>query len=233
VPFNTILFACKKAADRLLENPATGIICRRSGPFSLDKFCLVYILKNFERSFLVKALKIRIDDLKDKTVELSEDESHAGYPTLMALQDAGECVFLAPLRIHLTAVKEYDHIRVNGRVETSLRLNCARCLAEHQLEIKSPFTIFYMRAAEIAQDEEVELAEEELVSATYEGNEIDFTEEVAAQIIMAIPFKPLCSEDCRGLCPTCGADLNSAECACDRNETGFKFSALKNLKIEK
>jgi uncharacterized protein len=90
-----------------------------------------------------------------------------------------------------------------------------------------------MRAAEIAQDEEVELAEEELVSATYEGNEIDFTAEVAAQIIMAIPIKPLCRENCRGLCPTCGADLNIAECACDRNEAGFKFSALKNLKIEK
>jgi len=201
--------------------------------FSLDKICPVYILKNFERSFLVKAVKIRIDDLKDKTVVLSDEESFAGYPTLMALQDAGECLFLAPLRIHLTVVKEYDHIRVNGRVETSLRLNCARCLAEHQLEIKSPFTIFYMRAADIAQDEEVELAEDELISATYEGDEIDFTAEIAAQIIMAIPFKPLCSEDCRGLCPICGADLNIGECACDRNESGFRFSVLKNLKIEK
>ena len=178
-------------------------------------------------------MKIRIDDLKDKTVVLSDEESLAGYPTLMALQDAGECLFLAPLRIHLTVVKEYDHIRVNGRVETSLRLNCARCLAEHQLEIKSPFTIFYMRAADIAQDEEVELAEDELISATYEGDEIDFTAEIAAQIIMAIPFKPLCSEDCRGLCPICGADLNIGECACDRNESGFRFSVLKNLKIEK
>ena len=233
MPFNTILFACNKEADRVLENPAAGIANRHPGLFSLDKICLVYILKNFERSFLVNTVKIRIDDLKDKTVELSDEESLAGYPTLLALQDAGECVFLAPLRIHLTVAREYDHIRVYGRVETSLRLACARCLVEHTLDIESPFTIFYMRAADIVQDEEVELAEEELISATYQGDEIDFTSEIAAQIIMAIPFKPLCRENCRGLCPTCGTDLNSAECACDRNEVGFKFKALKNLKIEK
>lgn len=176
-------------------------------------------------------MKIRTDDLKNKTVHLSDEESLEAYPTLLALQEAGESLFLAPLRIDLTIAREYDHIRVNGRVETRMALNCARCLTEFRINIDSPFTIFYMRAAGLADDEDVELAEEDLITATYEGDEIDFTAEIAAQIILAIPLKPLCSVDCLGLCPACGAELNVAECACGRNDVNFKFSPLKDLKI--
>jgi uncharacterized protein len=180
---------------------------------------------------LVNAVKIRVDELKEKTVELSAEESLEDYPTLLALQRAGECIFLLPLQVHLTVAREYDHIRVNGRVETALSLNCARCLAEFQMVIDSPFTIFYIRAAGLPQDEDVELAEVDMISATYEGDEIDFTTEIAEQIILALPFKPLCKEDCRGLCPSCGAELNITECACGQNHLNVKFTALKNLKI--
>ena len=177
-------------------------------------------------------MKIRIDDLKNKTAHLSDEESLEGYPTLLALQNVGEISFLAPLRIDLTIAREYDHIRVNGRVETRMALNCARCLAEFRININSPFTIFYMRAVGLADDEDVELAEEDLITATYEGDEIDFTSEIAEQIILAIPLKPLCREDCQGLCPACGVDLNVAECACGRNDVNFKFSPLEYLKID-
>jgi uncharacterized protein len=178
-------------------------------------------------------VKIRIDDLKDKTVELVDEEPAAGYPPLMALEEAGECSFLAPLRIHLTVAREYDHIRVRGRVETELRLDCSRCLAEYRSPIDSAFTIFYLEATGTDQDEEVELAEEDMISATYAGDEIDFTAEIAEQIIMAIPLKPLCRDDCRGLCPTCGTDLNITGCTCGRQEINVKFSALKDFKVEK
>lgn len=176
-------------------------------------------------------MKIRIDELKDKTVELSAEEPLDAYPNLLALQEAGECIFLSPLQVHLTIAREYDHIRVNGRVETTLRLACARCLAEFQMEIDSPFTIFYMRAVGQPLDEDVELAEEDMISATYEGDEIDFNTELSEQILLAVPFKPLCKEDCRGLCASCGAELNVADCACSQNHQNFKFAALNNLKI--
>ncbi len=176
-------------------------------------------------------MKIRVDDLKYKTVELSAEEQVGGYPNLLAMQEAGECAFLAPLGVHLSIAREFDHIRVNGRVETELNLNCARCLAEYRMAVVSPFTIFYMRGDGMPQDEDVELAEEDLISSTYEGDEIDFTAEISEQVILAIPFKPLCREDCRGLCANCGADLNTMECTCDRGDINLKFSALKNLKI--
>jgi uncharacterized protein len=177
-------------------------------------------------------LKIRVDDLKDKSIELLSEEPLMLYSTLLALQEAGECRFQAPLRIHLNVAREYDHIRVNGRVETSIHLDCSRCLGEYQVNIDSPFTIFYMRDEGMHQDEDVELAEEDLISATYEGDEIDFTTEITEQVILAIPFKPLCREDCKGLCSNCGAELNISNCSCNQDNMNLKFNALRNLKVK-
>jgi uncharacterized protein len=88
-----------------------------------------------------------------------------------------------------------------------------------------------MRDEGLNQDEDVELAEEDLISATYEGDEIDFTREITEQVVLAIPFKPLCSEDCKGLCIKCGAELNITECSCSQDTMNLQFNALKNLKV--
>jgi uncharacterized protein len=70
-----------------------------------------------------------------------------------------------------------------------------------------------------------------MISTTYEGDEIDFTTEIAEQILLEIPFKPLCSDDCRGLCSDCGAELNVTACGCGQKNVNLKFTALNNLKL--
>ncbi len=178
-------------------------------------------------------MKIRVEDIKDAAKVLTGTEPVGDYPSLAALQDAGECRFTSPLHLNLTVTREYDLIRVHGEVATRVILGCARCLNEYEMAIASPFTIFYSRAAETPLDEEVELAEEDLVSATYTGDEIDLTPEIAEQVLLEIPFKPLCREECRGLCRVCGTDLNMADCGCDRRDTSLRFNALKEFKAEK
>jgi uncharacterized protein len=179
-------------------------------------------------------VKIRVDEIKDKTIDLSTVEKVADYPELLAFQESGGCTFLEPLRVQLTVAREYDHIRAHGRVATTVRLGCSRCLAEYETEIDSLFTVFYMPAASgILQDEEVELTEQDLVSATFEGDEIDFAREISEQFLTEIPLKPLCCEECKGLCPVCGADLNETDCGCNDESFSLKFGALKNLRIEK
>lgn len=178
-------------------------------------------------------MKVRVDEIKEKVRDLSAVEELSDYPSLAALQESGECTFLEPLHLQLAVSREYDHIRAEGRVETRARLVCSRCLAEYETDIVSPFTIFYLRSEEGGQDEEVELAEQDLISVAYEGDEIDFTDEIAEQVLVEIPFKPLCREECKGLCPQCGTDLNTAECGCSGQQANLKFSALKNLKVTK
>jgi uncharacterized protein len=177
-------------------------------------------------------VKIQCVEIKERPLHLVAEEKIEDYPALQAMQNANEGLFLSPVRIDLTVFREHDLIRTHGHVAMTVRLACSRCLNEFDAEIDSPFTIFFTRAAGEPQDEEVELTEEDLISASYDGDEINFSPFAEEQVLLGIPVKPLCQEECRGLCATCGADLNNADCACDRAEPHLKFSALRNLKIE-
>jgi uncharacterized protein len=178
-------------------------------------------------------LKIRIEELKDKAKEISSQEPILLYETLHALSESGECSFPEPLSVHLNIVREFDHIRVTGRVETSIILGCSRCLSSFKKELDSPFTIFYMKDEGLGQDEDVELSDEDLITATYDSGEIDFTDEISQQVLLSIPIKPLCSEECMGLCPQCGIDLNDSQCSCNKNNKNIHFNALKEFKVKK
>lgn len=177
-------------------------------------------------------MKIRVDEIKEKPRLIKEDEPISNYSELVALQDEGSCTFLGPLAISLEVNREYDHIRVEGRVSTAVKLTCSRCLVEFELPVDSLFTIFYSKSSGEVLDEEVELADHDLISLSYEGDEIDFTHGISEQVIMDIPYKPLCGEECKGLCPSCGADLNTVECTCKHGEINLKFSALKDFKVK-
>lgn len=178
-------------------------------------------------------MKIVIDKVKKKRMDLSEEEPASHFPTLVEVEKAGEARFVEPVRAQLSAEWEYDHVRATGSVETAVELSCSRCLTEYKLPISSEFTIFYTESRGDEPDEEVELSESELIAATYSGDEIDVDPEIAEQVLLEIPYKPLCSESCKGLCPQCGADLNRGECGCDRGGINLKMAALKDLKIDK
>jgi uncharacterized protein len=91
-----------------------------------------------------------------------------------------------------------------------------------------------MPVVEDPDAEEIELTADDLGLISFEGDEIDLVDGIQEQVIMALPFKPLCREGCRGLCPQCGADLNLGDCACSEPPVlEGKFSILKNFKVEK
>jgi uncharacterized protein len=177
---------------------------------------------------------IRVNDITDKVRHLSALEEIAEHPVLKEMQDLGECFFKSPLSVDVAVFREYDHIRLEGAVSTEVALNCSRCLASYNTSIKSSFTIFYSRfSGKDIQDEEVELGEHELVSAYYEGDQIDLSSEISDHVLIEFPLKPLCSFDCRGFCMDCGADLNLSPCNCADNRGNLAFSALKNFKLER
>jgi uncharacterized protein len=178
-------------------------------------------------------LKIRVEDTKKKRVELSEEEPAEHYPSLAEVEAAGEATFTAPVSVELSAAWEFDHVRVSGHVDTAVRLACSRCLKDYEIPLSSDFTIFYTESKGEELDEEVELSDQALISASYTGEEIDLDPEIAEQVMLEVPYKPLCTEECLGLCPQCGADLNAGECGCDRGGINLKMAALKKIKIEK
>jgi len=181
----------------------------------------------------MKILTVRLEDIRHKPAEISVELPGATFPVLSGMILSGEGVLTSPIRVTIMAAHEFDHIRVSGRVETGIRLACSRCCSEYDDRLDSTFELFYTKAqgAEIVQDEEVELSATDLVAVTYRGDEIDLIPEVDEQLVMEFPLKPLCSEECRGLCVACGADLNIADCGCDREAPSLTFGALQDLKI--
>ncbi len=183
------------------------------------------------------AMMLYVDNLPDTGVVLFSEDDPEAYPVLEEMREAGECRFLAPIRAELRARPVRDMIEVKGVVETTIGLDCRRCLAEYALPAQREFTLYYVSdLPEIETDgseEGTELTAEELGLMTYEGDRIDLSEAVSEQMVMAIPGWPLCADECKGLCAHCGADLNVAACGCEDKPLDDRFAVLKKLKLPK
>ncbi|HEV7734974.1 MAG TPA: DUF177 domain-containing protein, partial [Candidatus Binatia bacterium] len=98
----------------------------------------------------------------------------------------------------------------------------------YDFSIDAPFTLVLTpRAA--AVDEPGELGSDDLGICYYDGDEIDVSAIVHEQTILALPTRPLCAEECRGLCPQCGTNLNADPCGCSVTATDPRLAVLRTL----
>jgi uncharacterized protein len=180
-------------------------------------------------------VKIRIDQIKHTPYELHVEEPVTAFPVLVRMQADGECEFTGPVTAEISVEREFDHLKAVGRIQVPLTLTCGRCLTTYPSAIDSTFRIIFrketVRHTEV--EDETELCDDDLIASTYSGDEIDFTHEIEEQVAMEIPLKPLCDEGCKGLCSSCGADLNTGSCSCSREPVNLKFSALKDFKVSR
>lgn len=180
-------------------------------------------------------VKIVIDHIQDKPLTLHIEEPVETFPVLAGMQGDQSCRFTGLIEGDFSAVREYDHVRVTGRVSVPVSLSCSRCLADFDSFVDTSFTLIFRKdsAARHEDQDDIELGELDLLSSTYQGDEIDLTHEIEEQVAMEIPLKPLCDDSCKGLCHTCGTDLNASQCSCSTETASFKFSALKNFKASR
>jgi uncharacterized protein len=96
--------------------------------------------------------------------------------------------------------------------------------------VDAPFDLRYHPQAENAGEGEREVHDDDLSTAFYENDEIDLDQLMKEQFQLSLPMKPLCSDDCKGLCPVCGKNLNRDTCTCSRTWEDPRLAALKALK---
>lgn len=177
-------------------------------------------------------MKVRTEHIKEAVREYAFVEPASSFPVLQEMEAAGECSFTGSVEVTLKACREMDHYRVEGALAVPVQLTCSRCLCSFDKAVSSRFTIFFREGVAAQEDEdELELAEQDLISTSFSGDEIDLMPEIAEQVALEIPLKPLCSEACKGLCPTCGADLNRGGCSCAVEQKSSKFAVLKDFKV--
>jgi uncharacterized protein len=151
-------------------------------------------------------------------------------PDALPLEDELTRV-VAEARLEGRASKRREQVRLRGKINASVEVRCDRCVAPVVFPVNAEFDVTYVPEEALAADAEaVELQEDDLTFATYEGDELDLSELAREQIVLALPARHLCREDCKGLCPTCGEDLNTQECHCERQEIDPRWAALAALK---
>lgn len=140
--------------------------------------------------------------------------------------DAG--VTLAkPLEVDLAAKDVGDGVLVRGTLRGAVKLECRRCLQPVEHEIDEHVDLFFAPPMEGAED-----GDDGEVYPLPRGDELDLTDAVREQVVLAAPEFALCSEACRGLCPTCGADLNQGACDCVPERPASPWDALKDVTFD-
>jgi uncharacterized protein len=136
----------------------------------------------------------------------------------------------APVELAFDITKDKDQFRLAGRVKSTLELPCSRCLEAFVLPVDAAFDLRYQPHTENTGEGEREVEEDDLTTAFYENDEIDLGQLMREQFYLALPMKPLCREDCRGLCPVCGTNLNRGTCNCNPAWEDPRFAALRELR---
>jgi len=130
------------------------------------------------------------------------------------------------------------HAFATGTFKGHLHVACSRCVGDVKLDLDEKLHVTFMPPSELpSEDNEIEgdgegeeVATEDLDLFPYDGERIDLEPLFREQFVLAVPYSPLCREDCKGLCGQCGIDLNSGTCACEK-PIDPRLAALKGLKL--
>jgi len=120
-------------------------------------------------------------------------------------------------------------IRIKGHLKVRMQADCDRCLEPAEFPIDSNFDLFYRPAERVDEEEEVEIDEGETEIAFYEGGGIELEDVLREYILLSMPMQRVCSEQCHGICPSCGQNRNVVNCGCEAKPVDDRWAALKNL----
>lgn len=107
-------------------------------------------------------------------------------------------------------------VLVRGHLQGRLQLTCSRCVDTFEAPATADFDLLLVPGPGPGGGEE-ELSSPDLDLDYYTGETLDLEAVIREQIILMVPLKPLCAEDCKGICPRCGAVLNREECTCKKD----------------
>ncbi len=186
---------------------------------------------------------VKIEEIQEGGLELNE-----AMPAALVEKAVAEATtdFFAErgftLKARLTKVS--GGVLLSGKFTVGVRAPCKRCVDEVHLEVPVEFTLNLVPRQRRAEEEAQGGGDDDGRSARagtftldgandepFDGKRIDLDPILREQILLALPVSVVCREECKGLCPVCGQDLNERECGCERRVPDPRFAALKDIKL--
>jgi len=159
--------------------------------------------------------------------------SYAEHEIDMTFKEVEGMTLTAPVRGKMTVSSTGQVLLLEGAVDTEVELACYRCGGTYRQPVHAEFQEeFVMRPSQApGQGPRVEEEEEAPESRLFYEKTLDLNldELLRQSILLALPLKPLCADDCRGLCPQCGHRLNEGPCGCAREETNPQLAILRQV----
>lgn len=126
--------------------------------------------------------------------------------------------------------EKIQDIRLKGELTAKFEMACARCLEPMVQDVARDFDLLYRPLGADAGREELSITAAEAEVSYYEGEGLLLEDALREQVLLALPLKAICREDCKGLCPHCGTNLNDTECSCAEPVEDPRWSALKEIR---
>jgi uncharacterized protein len=165
-----------------------------------------------------------------KTIRTATEHIERAYSPDIFAGDAELFRVVRPVDLVFDIHKDNANFRLIGRAGASLELSCSRCLEPFTIPVETSFDLRYQPHATNTGEDEREIEEDDLSTAFYENDAIDLGQLVREQLFLALPMKPLCRDDCLGLCAECGTNLNRDTCGCKHEWDDPRLAVLKTLK---
>ena len=173
-------------------------------------------------------LLLDVGQMRDAEARIERTFAPGVLPT-----DQTICRISAPVALDVVVRKDRMQFRLVGRVRTTIELACSRCLEDFDMPVAESFDVLYLPHTPAGSAEERMVEDDDLSTAFYEDNVIDLGQLMQEQCYLAVPMKPLCREDCQGLCSACGTNLNSSSCECRQTWADPRLAVLDQLRKDK
>lgn len=181
-----------------------------------------------EKGGCAKMLKVELRALEHEDLLLQEK----GWPQALGVELTPE-LSPEPLEIYCSLSKSDDLVVAKGWVMGKMLLSCDRCLKGFENPYKSFFEVHYRphsAAVPESESQDAFFQAEEIATVYFEGDLLDIADQIRQTILLSVPMRVLCRENCKGLCAACGQDLNAKSCGCAEPPVDSRWGALKNWK---
>ncbi len=162
-------------------------------------------------------IKIRISGLSNGL----HDYHFSAEPSEIGLEPN----FATPVEIDVVLDKSTRQVYLKASLSTSGKFICDRCTDEFELALATKYNVFYLYDEGSAGS----IPPEEVQVITPDTVHLELSEDVRQFVLLSVPLKLLCREECKGLCPRCGANWNTAHCNCKQDASDSPWQSLEKL----
>ncbi len=174
-------------------------------------------------------MRIYLEEIPETGLKLKFEENAKDYPVLNEMTGLE---FIDSLTVILNLQRAGEIVEMRGSLKTRAKMICSRCLKTFVQPLNTEFRLVYAtRPQSNYHAREAELSTEDVELMLFDGEIIDTYQAIREEMLAALPSKPLCHPDCKGLCPRCGKDLNLGPCQCETEEIDPRLAVLKKFKV--